>query len=192
MIDLAFKNTKNPEIGKILISDPFLDEDYFRRSVILICDHNEDGTFGFVLNNYLELVMHEVDDNFPKVETKISVGGPVDTESIFFIHAMGAEIEGSYEIKPGIYFGGNYDQIVELIRQNPQYNKQVRFFLGYSGWGKKQLTEELKKNSWIVADNISIKDILDTNKQQFWNYCMEKQGGKFKTISKFPINPNNN
>lgn len=192
MIDLAFKNTKSPEIGKILISDPFLDEDYFRRSVILLCDHNEDGTFGFVLNNYLELGMHEIDEDFPNVHSKISVGGPVDTESIFFIHAFGDAIEGSYEIKKGIYFGGNYDQLAELIRQNPQNNKLVRFFLGYSGWGKNQLTEELKKNSWIVADNISVNDILDTNNPQFWNYCMEKQGGKFKTISKFPINPNNN
>ena len=192
MIDLAFKNTKSPEIGKILISDPFLDEDYFRRSVILLCDHNEDGTFGFVLNNYLELGMHEIDEDFPDVHSKISVGGPVDTESIFFIHAFGDAIEGSYEIKKGIYFGGNYDQLAELIRQNPQNNKLVRFFLGYSGWGKNQLAEELKKNSWIVADNISVNDILDTNKPQFWNYCMEKQGEKFKTISKFPINPNNN
>lgn len=192
MIDLAFKNNKKPEMGNLLISDPFLDEDYFRRSVILLCEHNEDGTFGFVLNNYLDVDLHEIDEDFPNIKARISVGGPVDTQNLFFIHSFKEPIEGSVAINDELSFGGDYERILELLTLNPSLKSQIRFFLGYSGWSKDQLKGELKENSWIVANNIKTSEILDTTNNQFWNYCLEKQGERFKTISKFPINPNDN
>lgn len=192
MIDLAFKNNKKPEMGNLLISDPFLDEDYFRRSVILLCEHNEDGTFGFVLNNYLDVDLHEIDEDFPNIKARISVGGPVDTQNLFFIHSFKEPIEGSVAINEELSFGGDYERILELLTLNPSLKSQIRFFLGYSGWSKDQLKGELKENSWIVANNIKTSEILDTTNNQFWNYCLEKQGERFKTISKFPINPNDN
>lgn len=178
-------------MGNILISDPFLDEDFFRRSVILLCDHNEEGTFGFVLNNYLEVDFHELDTEFPDIKARISVGGPVETQSLFYIHCFGDEIEGSISINDELAFGGEYEQIQEALKIDSNKNK-IRFFLGYSGWGKDQLKGELKENSWIVATNIETNEILDTTNDQFWNYCLEKQGERFKTISKFPINPQDN
>jgi putative transcriptional regulator len=191
VIDLAFKNNKQPKVGNILISDPFLDEDFFRRSVILLCDHNEDGTFGFVLNNYLDIDLHEVDNEFPNIDARISVGGPVETQSLFFIHSFGEEIEGSIRINDELSFGGDYEQIQEEL-QKENHSGKIRFFLGYSGWGKNQLNGELKENSWIVANNIASTDILNTKNDHFWNYCLEQQGERFKTISKFPINPQDN
>ena len=191
MLDLSFKNSNKPTVGSVLISDPFLDEDYFRRSVILICDHNDEGTFGFVLNNYLDIDLHEVDNEFPDIQARISVGGPVETQSLFFIHTFGKEIEGAVAINDTIYFGGDYEQ-VQLLLKDPANKKRIRFFLGYSGWSKDQLKGELKENSWIVASNITASEILDTTNEKFWEYCLEKQGERFKTISKFPINPQNN
>jgi putative transcriptional regulator len=191
VLDISFKNKLKPQTGTVLISDPFLDEDYFRRSVILICDHNEDGTFGFVLNNYLDIDLHEVDEEFPDIQARISVGGPVETQSLFFIHSFGEEVEGSVNIMGELYFGGDFENIQELLNI-PENKNRIRFFLGYSGWGKEQLREELKENSWIVANNISPIEILETTNDNFWQYCLEKQGERFKTISKFPINPQNN
>lgn len=191
MIDLSFKNSKRPKVGNILISDPFLDEDFFRRSVILICDHTEEGTFGFVLNNYLDVDLHEVDNDFPDIAARISVGGPVETQNLFFIHGFGEQIEESIQINDELWFGGEYDQVLKAL-EVPENRKKIRFFLGYSGWAKDQLKGELKENSWIVATNIDADEILDTNNDQFWNYCLEKQGERFKTISKFPINPQDN
>lgn len=191
-MNLAFKNNKRPKIGNVLISDPFLDEDFFRRSVILLCDHNDDGTFGFVLNNYLDVDLHEVDETFPDVKSRISVGGPVETQSLFFVHSLGNRIEGSIPIDGNLSFGGEYEQVQELLREEPENKDKIRFFLGYSGWGKDQLKGELKENSWIVANNISAEEILKTSNDLFWNYCLEKQGERFKTISKFPINPKDN
>lgn len=177
-------------MGNLLISDPFLDEEYFRRSVVLLCEHNEEGTFGFVLNNYLDVDLHSVDPNFPDIQARISVGGPVDTENLFFVHTFGSIIEGSVAINKDLYFGGNYDQILELL--NPTNKNKIRFFLGYSGWGKDQLKDELKENAWMVANNIKTSEIMNTTDDQFWTSCLEKQGEVFKTISKFPINPNDN
>jgi len=191
VLDFSFKNTKKPRPGSLLISDPFLDEEYFRRSVVLICEHNNEGTFGFVLNNYLDVDLHEVDKNFPDIQARISVGGPVETQSLFFIHSLGQQIEGSVAISETISFGGEYEQVQQLLK-DPSNKNRIRFFLGYSGWAKDQLKGELEENSWIVATNISTEDILNTQNNKFWEYCLEKQGERFKTISKFPINPQNN
>ena len=97
MLDFSFTNSILPGSGKILLSDPFLDEDYFTRSVVLICNHNEEGTFGLVLNNYLEFDLHKVDESFPDVNAKISLGGPVENDSLFYIHEFG-DVEDSFEI----------------------------------------------------------------------------------------------
>lgn len=192
-IDLSFKNKKQPTPGSVLISDPFLNEDFFRRSVVLICNHdNEEGSFGLVLNNYLKLDLHELEPSFPDIQAKISIGGPVDTEHLFFIHSYGDSISGSTKITKELYFGGDFDELKEAISKDPDCRTKVRFFLGYSGWSKDQLKNELAENSWIVADNISNQEILDTYNDELWKYCLEKQGKRYSTISKFPLNPNDN
>ena len=89
MIDITFKNKIPPQKGRILISDPFLGDDYFERSVVYLCEHNQEGSFGFVLNNLVEINLNDLNDQFPEITTKISTGGPVETESMFFIHTLG-------------------------------------------------------------------------------------------------------
>lgn len=191
MIDLSFKNFKEPQSGTLLISDPFLDEAYFRRSVILLCEHGENASFGLVLNNFLEVDLHEIDNDFPDIHARISVGGPVETQSLYYIHCF-PDIEESYEIRNGLYFGGSFSQLKAILEQEPSNSSKMRFFLGYSGWDKGQLANEILEHSWIVVDNISNDDVLGTMNDNFWQYCMEKQGKEFKTISKFPLNPNHN
>ena len=190
VLDFSFKNAILPGSGKILLSDPFLDEDYFRRSVVLICNHNDDGTFGFVLNNYIDLNLNKVDENFPDLDVKISIGGPVETDSLFYIHEF-KNVNDSFEIIKGLYFGGDYNELLENIAESKNQNA-VRFFLGYSGWAPQQLDEEIASHSWIVAENIVKHELLDTQNQDLWKFFMEKQGGRFKTIANSPLNPNNN
>jgi putative transcriptional regulator len=101
-------------------------------------------------------------------------------------------VEESILIKDNLYFGGNYSQLQEIILEDKENEKNVRFFLGYSGWGASQLIEELKENAWIVVDNISMEEIMNTEISEFWKYCLEKQGEKYKIISQFPLNPNEN
>jgi putative transcriptional regulator len=192
MIDIAFKNNLKPTSGCLLLSDPFLDEDFFRRSVILLCEHSSEGSFGFVLNNLLDIDLHEIDQDFPNIKAVISVGGPVETESLFYIHSFGSLVSESTPINDELSIGGNFEQIKSLLNENEKNRLKIRFFLGYSGWDKLQLAREMNENSWIVATNISNEEILAIPKKDFWQMCIEKQGDRFKTISKFPINPIDN
>ncbi len=191
-LDLSFHNKQKAVEGCVLLSDPFTQDPYFSRSAILLCRHNKKETFGFVLTNYIEIDLHKLDENMPEIITKISFGGPVEKDNLFYIHSFGKEIEGAEKIMDTLYFGGDYEMLFELIKAEPKRINQVRFFIGYAGWDFEQLNNEMKDHSWIAVTNISEKEILSTSSDHFWKDCMTKQGSKFEMISNFPLNPNEN
>ncbi|MFY7669166.1 MAG: YqgE/AlgH family protein [Crocinitomicaceae bacterium] len=190
-LDFSFKNNEPTNKGSILISDPFSDDVYFGRSVVLICEHNDEGTFGFVLNNYIDVDLHQLDDNFPNINARISFGGPVSKENLYYIHSF-SDITNTLEIREGLYYGGDFDEITDRIKNAKNPNKEIRFFMGYSGWSPSQLDEEIKNESWITANNISTEDVLDTKLDDLWRICLEKQGQRFQLMTKFPRNPMDN
>jgi putative transcriptional regulator len=190
-LDFSFKNNEPTNKGSILISDPFSDDVYFGRSVVLICEHNDEGTFGFVLNNYIDVDLHQLDDNFPNINARISFGGPVSKENLYYIHSF-SDITNTLEIREGLYYGGDFVEITDRIKNAKNPNKKIRFFMGYSGWSPGQLDEEIKNESWITANNISTEKILDTNLDDLWRICLEKQGQRFQLMTKFPRNPMDN
>lgn len=192
MIDIAFTNTIEPLKGKLLISDPFLDEDYFRRSIVYLCEYNKEGSFGFVVNNFISISLHDLDENFPEVETQISLGGPMETNSLYFIHTLGDKIQNSVMIEDGLYLGGDFQELSNLITADNSVIKKVRFFIGYSGWGESQLEEELKTNAWIVSETNSTLFLFGSKAKQSWKRYMYELGGKFKIMSKFILHPENN
>lgn len=191
-LDLSFHNKQKAVEGCVLLSDPFTQDPYFSRSAILLCRHNKKETFGFVLTNYIEIDLHKLDENMPEIITKISFGGPVEKDNLFYIHTFGKEIEGAEKIMDTLYFGGDYEMLFELIKADPKRINEVRFFIGYAGWDFDQLNNEMKDHSWIAVTNISEKEILSTSSDHFWKDCMTKQGSKFEMISNFPLNPNEN
>ena len=190
-LDFSFKNSEPTNKGSILISDPFSDDVYFGRSVVLICEHNDEGTFGFVLNNYIDVDLHQLDDNFPNINARISFGGPVSKENLYYIHSF-SDITNTLEIREGLYYGGDFDEITDRIKNAKNPNKEIRFFVGYSGWSAGQLDEEIKNENWITANNISTENIIDTKLDDLWRICLEKQGQRFQLMTKFPRNPMDN
>ena len=192
MIDITFKNKIPPAKGRVLISDPFLGDDYFERAVVYLCEHNQEGSFGFVLNNLLEINLNDLNDQFPSINTFVSTGGPVETESMFFIHTLGNELKESIEISNGIYVGGDFDQLYSVINDKHIQENQIRFFLGYSGWSKGQLESEINQNAWVVCDIDDPTEIMKTQESETWKYFMSKLGGKYKYMTNFPIDPNEN
>ena len=191
-LDLSFHNKQKAVQGCVLLSDPFTQDSYFSRSAVLLCRHNKKETFGFVLTNYIEIDLHKLDENLPEIITKISYGGPVEKDHLFYIHTFGKEIEGAEQIIDTLYFGGDYEMLFELIKADPNRINEVRFFIGYAGWDFEQLNNEMKDHSWIAVTNITEKEILSTSSDHFWKDCMTKQGSKFEMISNFPLNPNEN
>lgn len=193
MFDLNVYNTLEPQKGRLLITEPFMDNDYFQRSVILLCEHNEDGSFGFVLNNYTDIRLSQF-ENMAETEPycdefRISIGGPVSSKNLYYIHTLGDELPNSIHVIDNIYAGGDFDVLKEKIAAGLISGNQVRFFLGYSGWIEKQLNGELKQNSWLVSDIHQTSHIMDVNYDSIWKDYMQRQGGKYKVFANFPKDP---
>ena len=192
LFDFNKLNRLKPKKGRLLVSEPFLDDDHFGRGVILIGEHNEEGTFGFVLNHYVEQIdLNEIMNDFPHFETRIANGGPVKTNNLYYIHSLGDLLPGSVPLLEGVYMGGSFDVLKMLIEKGNLKKNQVRFFLGYSGWAVGQLENEIKENSWIIA-NGSQGEIMNTNNENLWESILSKMGEKHKIISNFPENPSLN
>ena len=192
MIDIAFQNTLPPQKGRILISDPFAGDDFFERSVVFLCEHSEEGSFGFVLNNLVEINLQELNLGFPSIPISLSKGGPVETESLFFVHTLGDALNLSTPLSNGISIGGDFQQLYEVLTAENIEKNEVRFFLGYSGWSAGQLEEEIEQNAWVVADVKDAPEVMDLHEPDAWKYFMEKLGNKYKLMTDFPINPNDN
>ena len=138
-MDLGPDKNLRPQKGQVLLAEPFLNDPYFRRTVIFLCEHNTEGSFGFVLNNYIDVDLEQIMENMPSYEGRISIGGPVRNSNLYYLHTLGEKIEESVEIIPGVYMGGNFEILKKLLVSGKVHKDQVRFFVGYSGWSPEQL-----------------------------------------------------
>lgn len=191
LIDFKKLNKLKPKKGRVLISEPFLDDDYFKRSVVLLCEHNEEGTFGFVLNNYMDFPLTEIMDDFPDFKTRISVGGPVNNDNLYYIHTLGDKIPGSLEVLPGIFMGGNFEDMKSAIEKGEIRENEIRFFVGYSGWTLGQLDNELKDSAWIVSI-ADAETLMDTSIENLWKKILGEMGENHQLFSNYPEDPNLN
>ena len=176
-----------PQQGRILISEPLLSDTYFKRSVVLITEHSENGTVGFVLNKPIDLMINEVLGDFPKIDSQVYVGGPVAKDTIHFLHTLGDIVPGAVHVIGNIYWGGDFDEFKKIIETGKIKPSQVRFFLGYSGWRPQQLEEEITENAWLVTEVDSSK--IMTAEKDIWENTLREIGKKFKIWANFPENP---
>jgi len=177
--------------GKLLLSEPFLKDYFFKRSVIMMLDHDEFGSMGMIINRETEYFISDLVDDFPNFDSRVFLGGPVQTENIFILHRKGDLITGSQEVMPGLYWGGDFEQIKEMIKLGVLKNTDLRFYLGYSGWSKGQLDGELKENSWIVAE--SKNEYLFANQpKDLWGNILELYGNDYEMWLNFPVDPQEN
>ncbi|MCI0715782.1 MAG: YqgE/AlgH family protein [Chlorobi bacterium] len=183
--------TENPAKGKILISEPFLNDPNFKRTIILLTEHGEEGSVGFVLNKPTAYKINDIVEEFPKFESLVYYGGPVQLNSIQFIYKGENVMDGSAEILPGLFWGGSFE-ILKLLIQSRQVKPQdFRFFLGYSGWGEHQIEDEIELNSWIVADT-TIDNIFSDEPDKLWRDILKSMGKKFAILASFDDNPSVN
>lgn len=178
-----------PQKGSLLISEPsVLGDAEFNRSVVLITEHNSEGSVGFILNKPLQ---YTIQDLVPELKASFTVfdGGPVEQDNLYFIHTIPNVIPNSIEISNGIYWGGDFTTIQQLINEEKISKHQIRFFLGYSGWEPKQLENEIKLNSWIVAQNTFKEKLLTQPVSNFWQEKIKEQGGDYVLYSNAPSDP---
>lgn len=191
MIPLKISKQPNPEKGDLLLSEPFLIDSNFSRVVILLCEHNDEGSFGLILNNTLEIEINELVTDFPEAKIPVGFGGPVERNQLFYVH-RNAEINGAAEIHPDLYLGGDYMEIKRMISDNEMTPENLRFFIGYTGWCKGQLQSEIDELSWVVMKNPENFSVFSAVDDDLWRELISQLGGKYKLMADYPLNPADN
>lgn len=184
-IPLEIPRQPLPDVGDILVADPFMRDDNLRRTVIYLCEVSENGAYGMVLNHPLPMPMSMVIEGFPESDFKASYGGPVDDEKLFYIHNQ-TDIDNVEEISNNLYFGGTFEEVKNRIKMGTIDVSDLRFFIGYTGWNRGQLQQEIKEKSWIVWKTHK-RSILDSNDPGLWSICMKEMGGIYAEMEKYPI-----
>ena len=180
-------NNVLPSRGRILISEPFLRDATFGRSVILLVDHTDEGSMGLVINKQLPLFLNDIIMEFKYLdEIPLYKGGPIATDTLFYLHTL-SDIPGSISISKGLYLNGDFDEIKKYIQGN-KISECIRFFLGYSGWDSEQLSNEIRENTWLVSEEEK-SYLMKNNIKDMWRKALEKLGSKYETWSRFPQVP---
>lgn len=182
---------KIPEKGKILISEPFLPDTYFNRSIVFLTDHSSEGSVGFIINKRLDLKVCDAIDGFEGWDDALNMGGPVAPDTLHYLHTLGEQIPKSVLVDKNIYWGGDIDTIKTLIAFNKIKESQIRFFLGYSGWTAGQLERELKENSWVIA-KISPDVVMRNRGSDTWKKVLRSLNNKYRIWADFPESPEMN
>lgn len=184
-----FEREKEIVPGQLLLSEPFMFDENFKRTVVLVCEHTEEnGTVGLILNKPINLRLNDVVAGFPPFKGKVFLGGPVGTDTLQFVHSLGNKIENSLQLTDKIYWGGNFEQLKEMMSNGEVHPDEVRFFLGYSGWSPNQLREEMETNSWIVSQ-AKWQYLFKNDYNTLWKDVMQQMGGVYTTMAKYPESP---
>lgn len=184
-------NNLSPKKGRVLIAEPLTGDFYFGRAVLLLIEHSNEGSFGLVMNKPSGAKLSSLVATLPDLDVMVFVGGPVRMDTLFFIHTLGDKIPLSSEIIPGLYWGGDIEAVHEFITLGLINNKNIRFFLGYSGWTKNQIDDELKRNAWVVSD-ANMKSLLHINPTKMWDHFLQQLGPQYDLWRGFPVEPEMN
>jgi putative transcriptional regulator len=184
-------NNVKPKKGRVLISEPFLPGNYFNRAVILLVAHSSKGSVGFIMNKKLDFQIQDYISGFDDTESDVYMGGPVSTDSIYFIHKRADLIPGSIQVLEDIHWGGDFGEMKRLINLGILLPGEVRFFLGYSGWDAGQLEREIKENSWLVND-VDSNLLMEELGADAWVEFVKRAGERYTIWENFPENPSLN
>lgn len=177
------RSAKKIKSGDLLLAEPFALEPYFRRSVVLLCEHNkEEGTLGFILNKSVKMQVAELVNDFPDFKSEVYYGGPVRTDTLHYMHTIGARLKDSVHITNGIFWGGDFEQLKLMLDAGQVKPDDIRFFVGYAGWEVNQLNEEMKKGSWII-ENAKRSYVFKENYDNLWAEVLHDKGNVHSVIS---------
>jgi putative transcriptional regulator len=180
-VELFFFNMK----GKILISSPSLLTDMiFYKSIILIVDQTDEGVTGFILNRPSDLFMTKEVEYSEKIKIDLYYGGPVSSEYFYLLRSekIHKEILNVYD---NLFWGNNLDFLINQIEKGIVKMNDFILFQGYSGWGLKQLDNEIANDSWIITEK-KVEDVFSFKKKNSWNNLIKEFGHKYRLWSNSP------
>lgn len=176
--------------GTLLLAEPFMEDPNFKRTVILLCERNDEGAVGFTLTKKAPIMLNEAIDGIPEgFDAQLWVGGPVQMDTLHFLHNLGPDvIKDSQEIVTGVFWGGDFSEVRYLISSGAVTPDNFIFFLGYSGWSKGQLEDEIEDESWILHP-AAAKHVFRKGKRPLWKQVLQEKGGDYLMMLNFPENP---
>ena len=176
------------ESGIILVAPPTLIDPNFRRSVVFLCEHCPAGSFGLILNHNVSLEMSDLMADLSSYTDPVRIGGPVQMDTLHFLHRYGDEVSGAIEIINGVYWGGELNDLQRLFLDQQPAGQDLRFFLGYAGWTDSQLDDEVKAGGWLLLP--SSADLVFTEEPgKLWRDAMLLLGGEYSLLANFPEDP---
>ena len=185
MIVNEFEKLKS---GKLLLASANMLESNFKRTVLIMCEHNEKGSLGFILNRPLEFKVSEAIAGFEEIEEMLHKGGPVQVDTVHFLHSRGDLIEDSHEILPGVFWGGDKDELSFLLNTGVMHPSEIRFFLGYAGWSAGQLEAEFGEGAWYTAE-ASKSIVFGDAYERMWSRSVRSKGGQYQLVANAPELP---
>ena len=186
---MSESNLPTPHAGDLLISEPFLQDENFSRSVVLLCEHNSEGSFGLVFNKPSILRLNEIVEGFDFLDLEVYVGGPVEQNTLHFVYCGDKQLSESIQIGERLWWGGDFEELKSRLKTGTFDLESIRFFLGYSGWAPGQLTDELTENTWIVCKEELNITAFNYSPEELWKSLLKNMGGEFKLIANYPTDP---
>ena len=178
--------------GHLLISEPFMMDPNFKRSVIILTEYSELGSVGLVLNHQSDYLLGDILPDLSYSEMPVYIGGPVGNDTLHFIHKCPEKIHNGLEITDGIFWGGDFETVKDLINSYQLTQDEIKFFTGYSGWTGGQLEAELRDNAWIVTDKYQPQILFGHDDNNLWRQVVIGLGQRYAHIANFPENPSLN
>lgn len=187
--DFKSISTEGLRSGALLLSNPFMKDPNFQRSAIFLTEYSAHGALGYVLNRPIEIELSDVLPDCDACSARLHYGGPVQLDSLHFVHRLGPDALGECdEVCPGVYWGGDLETLKQMLIAGVADEADVKFFIGYSGWSAGQLNGEFEENSWIVTE-ATPGLIFDEAPDDLWRRALKRRGGKFAMIANCPQDP---
>ena len=180
-----------PVTGAILIAPPMMQDPNFRRTVVLLCEHGVDGSFGLILNRTISLNLTDVVEGMDLYEGPLCMGGPVQPNTLHVLHRYGESAGESIELGDGVFWGGDFETIKAKVENEATSAEQIRFFLGYAGWTPGQLDAEIEQDGWIIAPS-ELSIVFPDDPEQLWTQTLRRMGGEYALLANFPDDPRMN
>ena len=177
--------------GQILVARPLFNDGDFKRSVVLLAEHNKLGSLGFVMNKPMHIALKDVVSDVYNLNIPVYYGGPVAQNQLFYVHTAGKEITESIHIQQNYYWSGNFNQIIEGLKSKTIQPSQIRFFIGYSGWGAGQLQKELKEKAWGLL-NSTTTELINKHPDDIWPEQVSRLGANYKVFANIAQEPSLN
>ncbi len=185
LFNIGISTGDRPQAGSLLVAEPFLSEQFFHHGVVLLVDTDDETdhtAMGVVLNIPVGATLHDAlpDSGRAARDIPLYCGGPLSHDRLYFIHRLGPLIPDSRLLKDDLYVGGDFEAVMEYIEQGGKVDGMIRFFVGYSGWSRGQLDDEIANGVWAVASWTDPRQILTGADNAFWHRCVRSLGPAYR------------